>query len=186
MYWNQGNVTDKENKLYAEAAEYGIVCKVQDLKLIVERLDKYLKKTKVRGAGLVKRFGVSHGQFGTRVESWSEWRMEAGASRSGCLTDEQGLFWHFALNPNRHYHIDRDKGDVARETYAFPERKDLVYNIILIKHRWFYEHNGKKVYVDSDDVRQKRELFFQGLLECIGFPLEVLHIYDKDEERIFR
>lgn len=186
MYWSQNNLKDEEDKLYADVVEYGIVCKVQDLKLIVERLDKYLKKTKVRGAGLSKRFGTSHWQYGTSVESFSEWMMDAGATKSGCLSDEQGLFWHFELIPNRHYHIDHRKHEVAREVYAFPERKDLVYNMILIKHRWFYERNGKKVYADSDDSRQKRTLFFQGLLDCIPFPLEVLHVYDKDEERIFR
>lgn len=185
MYW-LNTTEDGQEKIYAEAAEYGIICKVQDLETIVKGIDKYLKKTKVRSAGLNKRFGESHWQCGTRVESWSEWLMVAGCSRSGCLTDEQGALWHFELMPNRHYHIDHDENDAVTEVYAFPERKDLAYIIILIKHRLFYEQDGEIVYVDGADNHQKREVFFQGLLDSIGFPLETLHVYDKEEERIFR
>lgn len=187
MYW----LSSKEGgRLYADAAEYGIVCGVQDLGVIVERLDKYIKKTKVRGAGLSKRFGVSHYQRGTGVESWLEWIMDAGAVKTGALTAEQGKLWHFELCPNRRFHIarrghDHDQDEV-REVYAFPERKDLAYIVILIKDQWFCERQGKQIRLDSEDDLRARERFFQGLLDCIGFPLEPLHVYDKDEERVFR
>lgn len=42
--WDPRNPGVRE-KVYGEAAEYGIVCKIQDLKTIVERIDRYLKKT---------------------------------------------------------------------------------------------------------------------------------------------
>ena len=55
MFWNlRIRAGEDERKVYAEADEYGIICKAQDLQGIAERLDKYIKKTKVRGAGLAK------------------------------------------------------------------------------------------------------------------------------------
>lgn len=176
----------EEEIIYDEVVEYGIACNIWDLKLIVERLDKYLKKMKVRSGGLIKKFGESHFEYGTGVECCSEWLMTAGHNKVGSLTKAQGYLWHFELAPNRHYHIDHRNGGGVQEVFAFPKRQDLYYTIILFKRRWFYECQGEKIYVDSDESRQAREVFFQGLLDCIGFPLEVLHVYDKMEERIFR
>lgn len=59
MFWKLRIKPDEdERKVYAEAKEYGIICKPQDLQGIAERLDKYMKKTKVRGAGLTNILGV--------------------------------------------------------------------------------------------------------------------------------
>ena len=57
MYWI-GNGTGVREKVYTDAVDYGLLCRRQDLETVVKGLDKYLKKTKVRGAGLCKRFGV--------------------------------------------------------------------------------------------------------------------------------
>lgn len=45
MFWKlRIRPGEDERNVYAEAKEYGIICKPQDLRGIVERLDKYLKK----------------------------------------------------------------------------------------------------------------------------------------------
>ncbi len=169
-------------KVYSQAAEFGVVCKVQDLEAVVAGLDKFLKKTKVRSQGLCKRFGLTYGIPGSRERQWSEWVMDAGAVKNNVLTAEQGLFWYFDLRPNRHFRID-EQGN-AREAYIFPDRKDLAYIIFLDKKAWTAERNGQPT--DSTEVRQKREAFFEALLNSVGFPLEVLHVYGGEEcERIY-
>lgn len=61
MFWKlRIRPGEDERNVYAEANEYGIICGPQDLQGIVESLDKYIKKTKVRGAGLQKYIGRSH------------------------------------------------------------------------------------------------------------------------------
>lgn len=181
MFWNlRIRAGEDERKVYAEADEYGIICKAQDLQGIAERLDKYIKKTKVRGAGLVKYIGRSHLIDGG--ENWYEWSMGLSCSKEGRLSNEQGRLWYFELMPNRHYHLE---GDTAEEVYEFPERKDIPYYFILVKYYWYYEENGKTVYADSDEAREKREAFFQGLFDCIGFPVEILYTYPKDSTALF-
>lgn len=128
--WAPRNPSVRE-KVYGEAAEYGIVCKIQDLKAVVEGIDRYLKKTRVRGQGLCKRFGYTVGIPETRETQWTEWIMDAGALKNNVLTAEQGLFWYFDLQPNRHFRIDEN--GTAREVYIFPERRELAYIIFLDK-----------------------------------------------------
>lgn len=181
--WDPRNPSVRE-KVYSEAAEYGIVCSIQDLKDIVDDMDKFLKKTKVRGQGLCKRFGLTFGIPGTREKQWAEWVMDAGAMKNNVLTAEQGLFWHLDLQPNRHFRLD-EHGN-AREVYIFPEKKEFPYIVYLDKKVWTVERNGELVSTDGHEVRQKREAFFEELLGSIEFPLKVLHIYDREErERIF-
>ena len=72
-----------------------------------------------------------------------------------------------------------------KEVYEFPERKEIFYYFILVKYYWYYEENGAIVYTDSDEARSKREEFFQGLLDSIGFPVEPLYTYPKDSQGIF-
>ncbi len=43
----------------------------------------------------------------------------------------------------------------------------------------------RNVYADSDEARKKREAFFQGLFDCIGFPVETLYTYPKDSKVLF-
>lgn len=182
MYWDwDHNNPDIKERVYAESAVYGIQCRVQDLQEIVNGLNKYIKKTKVRGAGLNIQFGVLNpGGFGISDSCWKEWLLDMGASKKNALTAEQGLFWYFSLKPNRHFHIDAD--GKAREVFFFPDRKEFHYIVSLYKHNYFYFRNGQIVNTDNEDIRLKREIFFQGLLDSIGFPLEVLHVYDRDEE----
>ncbi len=71
------------------------------------------------------------------------------------------------------------------EVYEFPERKDILYYFVLVKYYWYYEENGKIVYADSDEARKKRESFFQGLFDRIGFPVKLLYTYPKDSKGIF-
>ena len=182
MFWNlRIRAGEDERKVYAEADEYGIICKAQDLQGIAERLDKYIKKTKVRGAGLAKYIGRSH-LLQHNDENWYEWSMGLSCSKEGRLSNEQGRLWYFELMPNRHYHLE---GDTAEEVYEFPERKDIPYYFILVKYYWYYEENGEVVFTDSDEARNKREAFFQGLFDCIGFPVEALYTYPKDSDTIF-
>ena len=54
--WDPHNQSIRE-KVYSDAAEYGVVCRIRDLKEVVDGVDKFLKKTKVRDQGLCKRFG---------------------------------------------------------------------------------------------------------------------------------
>ncbi|MEY8317981.1 hypothetical protein AALB19_11820 [Oscillospiraceae bacterium 50-58] len=181
MFWKlRMHPGEEEQKVYAEAEEYGIICNVQDLQGIAERVDKYIKKTKVRGAGLNKYIGRSHLVSGG--ENWYEWSIGVSYSKEGCLSNGQGRLWYFELMPNRHYHLEQD---VSEEVYEFPERKDVLYYFILVKYYWYYEENGRIVCADSDDARKKREKFFQGLFDCIGFPVEVLYTYPKDSNGIF-
>ena len=60
---------------------------------IAERVDKYIKKTKVRGAGLNKYIGRSHLVSGG--ENWYEWSIGVSYSKEGCLSNEQGRLWYF-------------------------------------------------------------------------------------------
>ena len=65
MFWNlRIRPGEDERKVYAEAAECGIVCKPQDLEGIVERLDKYIKKTKFWSA-------VANFQYSCSKSLWS-------------------------------------------------------------------------------------------------------------------
>lgn len=181
MYWDWDHERPEiKERVYDDAAEYGICCDIQDLNQIVSGLNKYLKKTKVRGAGLDVRFGASSsGGPGISDTCWREWEMGMGASKKNVLTAEQGLLWHFALAPNRHFHISAD--GAAEEVYAFPDRWEFAYIVSLYKRNCYYFRDGQLIDADSEDVRRKRETFFQGLLDSIGFPLEVLYVYDKDE-----
>lgn len=181
MYWDwDHNNLDIKERVYSESAEYGVQCRVQDLQEIVNELNKYMKKTKVRSAGLNMRFGVlNHGGPGIVDSCWKEWLLDMGASKKNALTADQGLFWYFALKPNRHFHIDAD--GKSREVFFFPDRVELPYIVSLYKHNYFYLRDGQIIDTDNEDIRLKRENFFQGLLNSIGFPLEVLHVYDKDE-----
>ena len=182
MFWKlRIRPGEDERNVYAEADEYGIICKPQDLQVITERLDKYMKKSKVRGAGLTKYIGRSHLVFGTG-EKWYEWGAGLSCSKEGRLSNEQGRLWYFELLPNRHYYLEQD---TVEEVYEFPERKDVLYYFVLVKYYWYYEENGKIVYADSDEARKKRESFFQGLFDCIGFPVELLYTYPKDSKGIF-
>ena len=170
---------DVREKVYSDVTEYGIVCRIQDLKDIVDRVDKFLKKTKVRGQGLCKRFGQVNGIPGVRENQWTEWVMDVGAVKNNVLTAEQGLFWHFELQSNRHFRLD-EQGN-AREVYIFPDRKDIFYIAFLDKKVWMVERDGELVSTDSQEIRRKREEFFEALLRSIGFPLETLYIYDREE-----
>ena len=164
MFWNlRIRPGEDERKVYAEAAEYGIVCKPQDLEGIVERLDKYIKKTKVRGAGLPKYIGRSHLIWGGS-EKWYEWSIGLSCAKEGRLSNEQGT---------------------AEEVYEFPERNDILYYFVLVKYYWYYREDGKIVYTGTDDGRKQREAFFQGLLDCIGFPVETLYTYPEDSTALF-
>ena len=60
-----------------------------------------------------------------------------------------------------------------------------MYYFILVKYYWYYEENGEIVNTDNDEEREKRESFFQGLFDCIGFPIEHLYTYPKDSDTIF-
>ena len=79
--WDPRN-PDVREKVYSDVTEYGIVCRIQDLKDIVDRVDKFLKKTKVRGQGLCKRFGQVNGIPGVRENQWTEWVMDVGAVKT--------------------------------------------------------------------------------------------------------
>lgn len=181
MFWTlRIRPGEEERNVYAEAEEYGVICKPQDLQGIAERLDKYMKKTKVRGAGLTKYIGRSH--LVDDGENWYEWSMGLSCSKEGRLSNEQGRLWYFEFMPNRHYHLGQTS---AEEVYEFPQRKDILYYFILVKYYWYYEENGEIVCADPDDARKKREAFFQGLFNCIGFPVETLYTYPKDSRGIF-
>ena len=176
MFWNlRIRPGEDERKVYAEAAECGIVCKPQDLEGIVERLDKYIKKTKVRGAGLPKYIGRSHLIWGGS-EKWYEWSIGLSCAKEGRLSNEQGRMWYFELMPNRHYHLEQG---TAEEVY------DILYYFVLVKYYWYYREDGKIVYTGTDDGRKQREAFFQGLLDCIGFPVETLYTYPEDSTALF-
>lgn len=182
MFWKlRIRPGEDERKIYAEAEEYGIICKPQDLQGIVERLDRYMKKTKVRGAGLTKYIGRSH-LLAYNNENWYEWSIGLSCSKEGRLSNEQGRLWYFELMPNRHYHFEQD---TAEEVYEFPERKDVLYYFVLVKYYWYYEESGKIVCADNKEARKKRDAFFQGLFDCIGFPVEVLYTYPKDACALF-
>lgn len=181
MFWKLRIKPDEdERKVYAEAKEYGIICKPQDLQGIAERLYKYMKKTKVRGAGLTKYIGRSH--LIDNGENWYEWAIGLSFSKEGRLSNEQGRLWYFELMPNRHYKVEKH---ITEKVYEFPERKDAMYYFILVKYYWYYEENGEIVNADNDEGREKREAFFQGLFDCIGFPIETLYTYPKDSNTIF-
>ena len=185
MYWI-GNGTGVREKVYTDAVDYGLLCRRQDLETVVKGLDKYLKKTKVRGAGLCKRFGVGYGVgcVGAVVRCWTEWMMDAGASKVP-LSMEQGFVWHFELIPNRQFRLN-EVGEAA-EVWRFSDRRDIAYIATLLKHRWYYLRDGQTVSADTDKDRAKREAFFQGLLDSAGVPLEPLYTYGPEEEigRIF-
>lgn len=182
MFWKlRIRPGEDERNVYAEAKEYGIICKPQDLRGIVERLDKYLKKTKVRGAGLPKYIGRSHFlKYGS--EKWYEWSIGLSCAKEGRLSNEQGRMWYFELMPNRHYHLEQG---TAEEVYEFPERNDILYYFVLVKYYWYYKEDGKIVYTGTDDGRKQREAFFRGLLDCIGFPVETLYTYPEDSTALF-
>lgn len=181
MFWKlRIRPEEDERKIYAEADEYGIICKSQDLQGIAERLDRYMKKTKVRGAGLTKYIGRNH--LVDNGENWYEWSIGLSCSKEGRLSNEQGRLWYFELMPNRHYKVEKN---ITEEVYEFPERKDVMYYFILVKYYWYYEENGEIVNTDNDEEREKRESFFQGLFDCIGFPIEHLYTYPKDSDTIF-
>lgn len=186
MYWI-GDWSGVREKVYTDAVDYGLLCKRQDLEAVVKGLDRYLKKTKVRGAGLCRRFGVGYGigSPGAVVRCWTEWMMDAGASKAP-LSMEQGFVWHFELVPNRQFHVNNN-GEAA-EAWRFSDRKDIAYLATLLKHRWYYLRDGQTVYADSEEGRAKREDFFRGLLDSAGVPLERLYTYGAEEEtgRIFR
>lgn len=177
LYWTlRMHPGEDERKVYAKAEEYGILCRPQDLQDIAERLDKYIKKTKVRGAGFRRYIGRSHLLFGGG-EAWYEWSMGLSCALEGALNNEQGRLWLFELMPNRHYRLEEN---TAEEVYEFPERKDISYYFVLVKYYWYYKENGRIVCADPVDARQKREAFFQGLLDCIGFPVELLYTYPEE------
>ena len=185
MYWI-GNWSGTREKVYTDAADYGLLCRRQDLEAVVKGLDKYLKKTKVRGAGLCRRFGVGYGvgSAGAVVRCWTEWMMDAGASKAP-LSMEQGFVWHFELVPNRQFQVS-EAGE-TREAWRFSDRKEIAYIATLLKHRWYYLRDGRTVDSDSVEDREKREAFFQGLLDSAGVPMEPLYAYGPEEEtgRIF-
>ena len=185
MYWI-GNWSGTREKVYTDAADYGLLCKRQDLEAVVKGLDRYLKKTKVRGAGLCRRFGVGYGvgSAGAVVRCWTEWMMDAGASKVP-LSMEQGFVWHFELVPNRQFQVS-EAGE-TREAWRFSDRKEIAYIATLLKHRWYYLRDGRTVDLDSVEDREKREAFFQGLLDSAGVPMEPLYAYGPEEEtgRIF-
>ena len=182
MYWELRMHPGAEVKqVYADAAEYGIDCRVQNLNDITQRLDRYLKKAKVSSKGLTKLFGKTYLGLPDGNASWYPWCMESVWTKEGRLTNEQGRLFDFELLPNRHYHLSEE---AEQEVYAFPERQDIPYYFLLIKFRWSYEEDGVQVYADDDPERAQRESFFQGLLDCIGFPLVPLHRYGNLEERL--
>ena len=124
MFWRlRIRPGEDERNVYSEANEYGIICKPQDLQSIIERLDQYMKKTKVRGAGLPKYIGRSH-LLSAAAEKWYEWGVGLSCSKEGRLSNEQGRLWYFELLPNRHYYSEHD---TIKEIYEFPERKDILY-----------------------------------------------------------
>ena len=182
MFWKlRIRPGEEEKTVYAEAKEYGILCKAQDLQGIAERLDKYMKKTKVRGAGLTRNIGSGHLISGG--ENWYEWSMGLSCAKEGRLSNEQGRLWYFELMPNRHYSV---KQDTAKEVYEFPERKEILYYFVLVKYRWYYKEDGKIVYADSEEAREAREAFFRGLFDSIGFPVEPLYTYPEDASTLFQ
>jgi len=165
MFWKlRIRPGEDERNVYAEAEEYGIICKAQDLQGIAERLDKYMKKTKVRGAGLTKYIGRSH--LVDSGENWYEWSIGLSCSKEGRLSNEQGRLWYFELMPNRHYHLSHD---MAEEVYEFPERKDIIYYFILVKYYWYYEENGMMVYTDNDEARKNERRFSKAYLTVLDF-----------------
>ena len=170
---------DIERKIYTDASEYGIICGRRELKDIISRLDKYIKKTKVASKGLDKKFGHIQLHFGTPEESFYEWSAGVSVAKGSSLKAEQGSHFFFEIMPNRHYIL---KDNISTEVYRFPERKDINYYFILGKFYWYYEDNGTIVYCDDEEDRIKRQEFFDGLLKCIGFPLEKLYTYDREEQ----
>ena len=110
--------------------------------------------------------------------------MDAGASKVP-LSMEQGFVWHFELVPNRQFQVS-EAGE-TREAWRFSDRKEIAYIATLLKHRWYYLRDGRTVDLDSVEDREKREAFFQGLLDSAGVPMEPLYAYGPEEEtgRIF-
>jgi len=47
---------------------------------------------------------------------------------------------------------------------------------------WYYREEQEIVYYNDEQDRAKREAFFEGLLDCIGFPLEKLYTYGEEEK----
>ena len=166
MFWKlRIRPGEEERNIYAEAKEYGILCQPQDLQGITERLDSYIKKAKVRGAGLKKYIGRSHLLFASR-EKWYEWGTGLSCSKEGRLSNEQGRLWYFELLPNRHYYLEQD---TIEEVYEFPERKEIWYYFVLVKYYWYYEENGTIVYTDSEEARKKGRHFFRDYWTVLDF-----------------
>lgn len=158
---------------YPDITDYGILCNIQDLGIIVKNLDKFMKKNKIRSQGIGKDLGWKAGirVNGSIEERFCEWRLSAGYLKAA-LPIELGYTWHFEVCPNRQYRIDRD--NTATEVYAFPDRKDISIYFTLIKHNYD---------LDNAETRKVRELFFRQLLDSIGFPYVELYHYAKGEER---
>ena len=154
-------------------ADYGIVCKIQNLEKIVKNLDSFMKKNKIRSQGMVKNLGMVNGIFGSPDEKFCEWSIYVGASLKFPLSPEQGYSWHFDMHPNRHYHIHPD--GTTSEVYAYPERKDLPFYCTLIKHH---------IYSCNEEDTMLREDFYSKLFNSIGFPIVQLHNYSVGENRV--
>lgn len=119
-----------EPRLYSQAADYGILCRVQDLADIIQGVNGFLKKNKIRTAGMATRFGVTNSGYQTKEKCWTEWIMDV------------------YMGPRSHNPPERD---------------------------------GNFVDFDTPEDREKREAFFQALLNSIGHPLEILHEYQPEE-----
>lgn len=169
----------EERELYSQSADYGIRCQVQDLADIVQGLNRYLKKNKIRAAGLTVRFGVSVSGYQTTEKCWTEWIMDVREGPKSHNPPERGGYFSFKLIPNRHFHIGADGS--AREVYLVPGREDLPYVIWLKKDLYYLLRDGQFIDMDTPEDREQRETFFQGLLDSVGRPLELLHQYRPEE-----
>lgn len=169
----------EEPRLYSQVADYGIQCKVQDLADIVQEVNRYLKKNKIRTSGMAVRFGVSNSGYQTKEKCWTEWIMDVFIGCRSHNLPEQGGYFFFQMIPNRHFHIKEDGS--AQEVYLVPGREDLPYVIRLKKDLYYLLRDGQFIDLDTPEDKEKREKFFQGLLNSIGRPLELLHQYQPME-----
>lgn len=149
----------EESKLYSEAADYGILCRVQDLADIIQGVNLFLKKNKIRTAGLSVRFGVSNSGYQTKEKCWNEWIMDVFMGPRSHNLPERGGNFFFQMIPNRHFHIKEDGS--AHEVYLVPGREDIPYIIRLEKKLYFLLRDGHFIDLDTSEDKAIREIFFR-------------------------
>ncbi len=148
---------DVNIKPFDKMVEYGIVSTVEDEKKIIRQINKYLRSKEIKNLRKETDKSMLEARYPFNY-NYFYWQ----GTKRGSIG--QGSIWHLELLANK---------DINGKM-QFPEREDIAFFFLVIKHN---------VNLMSEETNDGRDKFFQGLIEAIDFPVEIVYNYVPYEER---